>query len=151
MRGIAIVIVILRHAIAQVNAGILLDSIQQIIICFHMPVFFVISGYLFQEKIEKYLVQGKIKFIVGKVRHLLVPHFFWTLLLWGGVQVAYNIEKVKGIVTQIGFETTNVAELLIGLMTYEKYYTEHLLFLYVLFVFFVISIFMGHRGDSYVF
>ena len=43
MRGIAIAIVLLRHAIAQVNRDAVLDVAEQIIICFHMPVFFVIA------------------------------------------------------------------------------------------------------------
>lgn len=45
MRGIAITVVLVRHAIAQVNAGIILTALEQIIICFHMPIFFVIAGY----------------------------------------------------------------------------------------------------------
>lgn len=53
MRGLAIAIVLLRHAIAQVNTDAVLDMAEQIIICFHMPVFFVLAGYLFQNRIEK--------------------------------------------------------------------------------------------------
>ena len=151
MRGIAIVIVIFRHAIAQMNTDIVLDDIEQIIICFHMPLFFVISGYLYQEKISKYLALGKVNFIVRKGRHLLVPYTFWTVILWIGVQVACNIEKVKGLMATIGFGSMGVKQLLFGMLTYENYYTEHLWFLYVLFIYFVISICMGNHGDSCIF
>jgi uncharacterized membrane protein YcfT len=84
MRGIAIVFVLLRHAIAQVETDSVLKAVEQIIICFHMPAFFIIAGYLYQKRLSKYLAQGKICFIMGKVRHLLLPYAFWTVFLWGG-------------------------------------------------------------------
>ena len=76
MRGLAIIIVLIRHAIAQVNTDIVLDITKEIIICFHMPVFFVIAGYLFQNGINKYIQNGKLNFIFKKAKQLLVPYAF---------------------------------------------------------------------------
>ena len=74
MRGLAIIIVLIRHAIAQVNGDAVLDAAEEIIICFHMPVFFVIAGYLFQKKLDSYLQEGQGKFLADKVKHLLLPY-----------------------------------------------------------------------------
>lgn len=37
MRGLAITIVLIRHAIAQVNTDVLLDAVEDIIICSICP------------------------------------------------------------------------------------------------------------------
>ena len=47
-----------------------------------------------------------------------------------------------------GFAPMSVGNLLYGLLTYQVYYTEHLCFLYVLFVMFVINIFAVDKGSS---
>lgn len=83
MRGIAVGFVLLRHAIAKADAGIVLNNMEQVIICFHMTVVFGIAGYLYQKKLNKYLAEGKRHFIVNKIKHLLIPYAFWTIFLWG--------------------------------------------------------------------
>lgn len=149
MRGLAIILVLVRHAIAQVNADTVLNAVEQIIICFHMPAFFVISGYLFQKNYNKYVLQGKIKFIINKAKHLLLPYAFWTIFLWMVIQVACCLgNSIKNMMIGIGFGPMSVKELLFGLLTYETYYSEHLWFLYVLFVFFVINIVLGEYGKK---
>lgn len=149
MRGIAIAIVLLRHAIAQVNRDAVLDVAEQIIICFHMPVFFVVSGYLFQKQLKKYQSLTKAKFLAGKAKRLLVPYAFWTVLLWTGVQIACKLSPaILAKMTEIGFAPMSVGNLLYGLLTYQVYYTEHLWFVYVLFLLFVINIFMQRVGAT---
>lgn len=149
MRGIAIAVVLLRHAIAQVNADAILGGTEQIIICFHMPVFFVIAGYLFQKQLGKYQTETKAKFLIDKARRLLIPYVFWTVLLWIGVQVACKLSPViLTKLTVIGFAPMSVGNLIYGLLTYQVYYTEHLWFLYVLFLLFAINIFTQKVGAS---
>jgi len=75
MRGLAITIVLIRHASAQVNTDVLLDAVEDIIICFHMLVFFLITGFLFQRGLSKYLQKGKEQFIIGKAKHLMFSVF----------------------------------------------------------------------------
>lgn len=149
MRGIAIVLVLFRHAIAQVNADVVLDAIEEIIICFHMPVFFMIAGFLFQKGLTKYIQKGKMNFLIGKAKHLLLPYVFWTILLWLGVQIAcMSSSAVLAKMTEIGFAPMSVGNLLYGLLTYQVYYTEHLWFLYVLFLFFVVNIIAERTGST---
>ena len=151
MRGLAITIVLIRHAIAQVNTDVVLDAVEDIIICFHMPVFFMIAGFLFQRGLSKYLQKGKGQFIIGKAKHLMLPYLFWTLLLWMGVQIAcMTNSSVLEKMTDIGFAPMSMGNLIYGLLTYQVYYTEHLWFLYVLFVLFLINIYMAKSGDTRV-
>ena len=79
LRGFAIVLVLIRHAIAQVSSTPFILGMEKIIICLHMPVFFVLSGYLFEKNLSKYQKMGKMKFLKKKAIHLLVPYVFWFL------------------------------------------------------------------------
>lgn len=48
---------------------------------FHMPLFFLISGYLLAFK--GYLGEKKYgQFVVGKFKRLMIPYLFWNLLFW---------------------------------------------------------------------
>lgn len=149
MRGIAVTVVLLRHAIAQVNTNAILDGVEQIIICFHMPVFFVIAGYLFQKQFGKNQSNTKAMFLIGKAKRLLLPYIFWTVLLWSGVQAACKLSPViLSKMTEIGFAPMSVGNLIYGLLTYQVYYTEHLWFIYVLFLLFAMNIFTQKVGAS---
>ncbi|MCD8157400.1 MAG: acyltransferase family protein, partial [Clostridiales bacterium] len=151
LRGLAITAVLLHHTISKTGGGSVLKGIDDILICFHMPAFFIIAGYLYQIKLDKYEKAGKISFIKGKAKHLLIPYAFWTILLWGGVNLANKAgSSVSRMLTEIGFGPMSVKDLAIGLLTYEEnyYYTEHLWFLYVLFLFFFIHCLMGKRGKG---
>ena len=149
MRGIAIIVVLIRHAIAQVNTDFVLNSIREIIICFHMPAFFVIAGYLFQKNIHKYISNGKIKFLLNKAKHLLLPYLFWTILLWVVVQVTCSLSpSISSQMAAIGFAPMSPKYLIYGLLTYQVYYTEHLWFLYVLFLLFVLNIVTSRIGGK---
>lgn len=150
MRGIAIVLVLVWHSISQVNRNSVLNGLGQIIICFHMPIFFVIAGFLFEKGLAKYLKNGRMVFLKKKAKHLLMPYVFWTVLLWAGVNGAlFVMPSTVNKLSLLGFPPMTVIEMLWGILTYENYYTQHLWFLYVLFAFFVINIFLPKKGKSW--
>ena len=147
MRGIAIIIVLLHHSISLISGGdgTVLNHLDSLIICFHMPTFFIISGYLY----EKGLVRGKAtfsSFVIGKAKRLLVPYAFWTVFLWGGVQIGNRI--ASSFMIDIGFPPMSIMKLLLNLLTYEVYYVELLWFVYVLFLFFVVHYLIGEIGNK---
>ena len=110
-----------------------------------MPPFFIISGYLY----EKGLVRGKAtfsSFVIGKAKRLLVPYAFWTVFLWGGVQIGNRI--ASSFMIDIGFPPMIIMKLLLNLLTYEVYYVELLWFVYVLFLFFVVHYLIGEIGNK---
>lgn len=149
MRGLAITVVLVHHAIARTGAGGILQTIDDILICFHMPTFFIISGYLYQLNVKRYRQKGAGDFLLKKVKHLLVPYAFWYVLLWGGIQVACSLSNsVENILLGIGFGPMEFGEMIYGLLTYEVYYVEHLWFVYVLFLFFLVHTILGELGSN---
>lgn len=71
-KGIGIMLVVFAHVIATHNVG---WKIEEVITSFHMPLFFVLSGLFFGRK-------GSLgDFIVGKINRLLVPFFFFFLII----------------------------------------------------------------------
>ncbi len=78
LRGFAILLMVLGHAVAKEN--VMTDSsswcqgIYKFIYSFHMPLFFIISGFCF----SRYENYGK--FLLHKSRYLLVPYFIFNFI-----------------------------------------------------------------------
>ena len=149
MRGIAILLVLYHHASMQVDADGFLRGLRLVVTGFHMPVFFLIAGYLFQLKAARYS-ENKPRFLLNKAQHLLIPYVFWTVILWAAVQIAHIVASpgIRDMMVQNGFDRMSPLKLGIGLLTYEYYYTQHLWFLYILFVYFLLHILIGKAGSS---
>jgi len=75
-KGIGIILVVLGHSnwfFAQATTTMF---IQKYIYSFHMPLFFFLSGYLFiKEKYPSFKA-----FFIKKVKTLLIPYFFFSIL-----------------------------------------------------------------------
>ena len=70
IKGIGIILMVLRHARAPYSDFVLL---------FHMAVFFIASGFLYNEKYSKSFDGIKV-FVIKKIRGLWLPYFFFTVL-----------------------------------------------------------------------
>ena len=70
LKGIAILLMILDHCFGW-GQGIFLHSVIQ---SFHMPLFFIVGGYLWKTK------GNCIEFIRHKIRTILVPHFNFAVI-----------------------------------------------------------------------
>lgn len=71
LKGMAILLVVIGHLTA-VTSGL-----NQYIYSFHMPLFFFISGYLFN--FEKYMDIGK-EYLIKKIYSLMIPYFFFSAI-----------------------------------------------------------------------
>lgn len=69
-KGIGIVLVVWGHSSLPFE-------FRKWIYSFHMPLFFILSGYFY--KSQKY---GFTDFVLRKVRTLIIPYFFFGLLTW---------------------------------------------------------------------
>ncbi|GCH86208.1 acyltransferase family protein [Escherichia coli] len=78
VKGFGIILVVYVHIISGLSS--------YVIYLFHMPLFFIVSGILFKEPNDKN------KFIVGKVKSLIVPYFSYSILLFV-VFSSYNIMR----------------------------------------------------------
>lgn len=83
-KGVGIVLVVLAHAIPKNHV------IWQFINQFHMPFFFMVSGYLYSTK------NSWVKFVVRKIRTLWLP-FVFTSILTRAVSIVIGKTLVGGI------------------------------------------------------
>jgi fucose 4-O-acetylase-like acetyltransferase len=87
VRGIAIVLVVLGHVWRGLNSGGLVASeaaflaLDRAIYLFHMPVFFILSGLLFEATVRRNGVAGS---FIRRVETILYP-----LVLWSYVTAAF--------------------------------------------------------------
>lgn len=83
IKGIGIILMVLRHARAPYSDFVLL---------FHMAVFFIASGFLYKEKYSQSFVGIKI-FVIKKICGLWLPYFFFTVffLLLNNTFIKANI------------------------------------------------------------
>lgn len=85
-RGIGIILVVYGHVLRGIESARLpVDSrffqiSDRLLYSFHMPLFFVLSGYFFEASIYK---NGICSFITNKIRTLLYPYFLWSFLQTG--------------------------------------------------------------------
>ena len=91
VKGIAIVLVVLGHCIQYGSGHVYLfeeeffnNSLYKLIYSFHMPLFILISGFLFAYSCEKYNIKG---FIWNRLKGLCVP-----ILFWGGGRLSLSIK-----------------------------------------------------------
>ncbi|MFR0569059.1 acyltransferase family protein [Bifidobacterium apri] len=69
IKGIAIILVVLGHCIyVFAKASSWMVALDEFIYIFHMPLFFAVSGYLFNPNVN----------VAKKARRLLVPFFVWA-------------------------------------------------------------------------
>ena len=77
VKGLAIYLVILGHSIQYATTRdyyYAKNSIFQIIYSFHMPLFMMMSGYLFAYSISKYSIKDG---IIAKIKGILIPCIVW--------------------------------------------------------------------------
>lgn len=96
MRGIAIILVVVGHLSIYNELGLYIYS-------FHMPLFFFVSGYLFN--MNKYY-DAPIEFLKTKARALLIPYISFTI-------ISYMFYILCDILLQI-FQPTLLREDLLG-------------------------------------
>lgn len=76
MRGIAAILVVIQHTfITEVNS-----QIGVFISWFHNPVFFIASGILLYDSLERQKDTGTLKLYLRQVLSLLVPFIIWNII-----------------------------------------------------------------------
>lgn len=74
-KGIAILLVIIGHS--GLTTGFAFD-VKKLIYSFHMPLFFIISGYLFKKSTTKEF--KLLDFIYKKIKSLVIPYFSFNII-----------------------------------------------------------------------
>ena len=87
-KGIGIILVVFGHVWRGIQAKGLLNNttflfIDDIIYSFHMPLFFLISGFFIEKSLSKYSRKELLK---NKLKTLMYPYFVWSI-----IQILVNI------------------------------------------------------------
>lgn len=81
LKGIAIFLVVIGHIIQMNSKDFENNVLFSIIYSFHMPLFMFISGYVAFKSTKANIFQSYFKFLVKRVRTLLIPFLSWQLLV----------------------------------------------------------------------
>lgn len=84
LRGLAIVLVILRHALTVpaefgIDAPLWFHHVQEFLVPFRMPSLLLLSGLLLDRSLSK----GTGRYISGKLRSLVWPYLIWAFVFLG--------------------------------------------------------------------
>lgn len=78
LKGMVIVLVVIGH-LSTIPSGLIFSKLNQYIYSFHMPLFFFISGYLFN--FEKYANVEK-TYLMKRSFSLIIPYFFFSIIAY---------------------------------------------------------------------
>lgn len=149
IKGLAIILVLIGHCIQYCNGNIYFDNqlyfdniIFKLIYGFHMPLFMIISGYLFSFSIKK----DTIEIIKSKFNSILIPLLSWSSLLFI-IFVFYNNLKIdlNLLVTFIKFLSGSFWFLwallfsIIIIMIGNKLFKDNILYYVIIFIVFLIT------------
>ncbi len=139
-KGIGIILVVLGHTIVPQIRGEsrAAEFLWIFIYSFHMPLFFFLSGYLFEMGIEKYT--NKKHFFLSKARKLLLPYLFFSVFAYVFIAFALRIDKLAAVLEGGGYSAAGFFEAAFEILTYNGHIDQHIWFVFSLFIVFLINI-----------
>lgn len=144
-KGIGILLVVLGHAITidLSKNYIILYLFRLLIYGIHMPLFFVIAGYLFEIKKDKYYKLGFKNFIEKKIIRFIIPYLMFSFIVYFIVFIVKLVPKIYKLFIKFGYKFDTINQVLYSILTYEKHIDKHLWFCYVMFIVLLISFFVN--------
>lgn len=122
-KGVGIILVVLGHTLSQINIDARwVKILYTLIYSFHMPLFFLLSGFVASKLLNMKTVKERARYIKGRAVRLLVPYFVIGFL-YIPIKLKLNQYAVKP------FKLSDTIKLLIG-----QNPDVALWFLYVLFI-----------------
>jgi fucose 4-O-acetylase-like acetyltransferase len=144
-KGLCIFFVVLGHTMIPSirNESESVYTIWTIIYLFHMPVFFAVSGILFELNRDRYR-QEPVRFLKNKFRLLIVPYITISIMVYLILIVLTKILGLSAMITQYVHEINSIHDVFFEIATYENHVAQHLWFVLVLFLIFCVNtIFRG--------
>ena len=148
-RGLGIILVVFGHAIVPEirNTSNIFMNIYKYIYIFHMPLFFFISGYVFEINKEKY--SDKKLFIKKKAQNLLIPYLTFSIISYIVIFLCLNITGLRDILINAGYKITNIGESTYQILLCSNNIDKHIWFVYALFFVFLFNIFIKNKSYIY--
>ena len=147
-KGIGIILVILGHGFRDEMRVVsnFCEFVYQMIYFFHMPLFFVISGFAFGVSYNKY-ADKPFLFLKKKTLSQIVPVFAYGTVIYTCFLVAYQIPIFQQNLSAAGYQLYPYLKYLWLTLTSENPYAIHLWYLLVLYVVSVVA-FLYFRRTS---
>lgn len=147
-RGIGIILVVFAHTLVpklrEAFTGV--EFVWIFIYNFHMPLFFFVSGWLFEKGIKRYTDKGR--FIVGKARLLMLPYLVFSLFAYAIIFVSMKIPALASVLSGGGYGSPTLKDMALGILFYLGHVDQHLWFVYSLFIVFTLNILLGRVMKS---
>lgn len=139
-KGIGIFLVVLGHSLVpQIRESVPAAKFLWIFIYnFHMPLFFFLSGWLFERGLPKYTSKGR--FILNKFKFLMVPYFVFSILTYVLVFALSQIAPFAGVLRSSGYYAVGFKEAAPQILAYSNHMDQHLWFAFSLFIVFTLNI-----------
>lgn len=129
LKGIGIILVIIGHSIRDgMRTNMFFNNIYCFIYLFHMPLFFIISGYLLEKSIEK--EQNIDGLINKKIITLLIPFIVYSFIIY----FCFSLTKFIQIIPKNLVQYYSIKEYLLLCLLGKNPYAFHLWYIYVLFL-----------------
>lgn len=141
-RGIGILLVVIGHTITRdlAQSSILWRVVRLFIYTIHMPIFFVISGMLFELNIKRYICKGIGKYVSDKFKSYMIPYFSFSLITYVLVAICSRYDVLSAILSKQGYKNYSLGESIMQIITYQGHQDGHLWFCYVMFLILIINI-----------
>ena len=143
-KGIGILMVVFFHSILPgLRTTFAVQAVFNLLQETHMPLFFFLSGWLFELKADR-TVQHRGKALWNRFLRLMVPYFVFTIIYYTATNLALMIPSIESLLTMSngGYAHYSLLESLYQIFTFDGHMAESLWFLYALFLISVVNILM---------
>ena len=138
-KGIGIILVVLGHTLVpQVRETGFAGFLWIFIYNFHMPLFFFLSGYLFEKGLPHYTNKGK--FILGKLQYLMLPYLIFSTFAYLFIGFSLKIPLLAKVLENGGYTAVDLKDAILQIVTYNNHIDKHLWFVFSLFIVFLVNI-----------
>lgn len=134
MRGLAIISVVMFHALSVLPLGVGLQQVNSINNVVGMSIFFILSGYVFEISYSKYRSIGFGKFAKKKILRLGVPYLSYSILLYAIVVCANMIPQISAILQNTEYHRVSIVEILKAIVLFQNHIGIHLWFIVCLLI-----------------
>lgn len=136
-KGIGILLVVFGHTISPKMRSDYwgFDFFSTWLETVHMPLFFFVSGWIFEIKAEKYM-DNRVKTVYSKFCRLMIPYFSFSILYYIFVNIAlrWSFTAPFFAMSTGVYQKYTLYQSVFQILTFENSMAPNLWFIYVLFI-----------------
>lgn len=141
IKGIGIILVVFGHALTKsfADVNIIYKILRNIVYMVHMPIFFIVGGYLFQMNIKKYSKESSKEFIRKKLKTYAILYLIFSIFAYAVEFAALKTGIGRSVFENAGYKILSIPELIKSVVLYISPVDNHLWFSYVMLLVIIIS------------